>query len=87
MAVRTQTGTPPTGTPDGDDYASARVARKAQTRSEIGRVARRLFADHGFDSVTVVDIAVAAQQDPLTQRTHRPVRASASGRPAPPACG
>ena len=70
VAVRTPTGTIPAGTPDSDDYASARAARKAQTRSEISQGARNLFAEHGFDAVTVADIAAAASVSPQTVYSH-----------------
>jgi AcrR family transcriptional regulator len=34
-----------------------RARKKAQTRKQIQRVAQRLFAEHGFENVTIADIA------------------------------
>ena len=38
-----------------------RERKKTQTRQHIAQVAWRLFADHGFDRVTVADIAREAE--------------------------
>ncbi len=40
--------------------------RRRLLRDEVGRVAIRLFAEHGFDTVTVDDIAAAAGTSPRT---------------------
>jgi AcrR family transcriptional regulator len=40
--------------------------RRRLLRDEVGRVAIRLFVEHGFDSVTVDDIAAAAGTSPRT---------------------
>jgi AcrR family transcriptional regulator len=40
--------------------------RRRLLRDELGRVAIRLFAEHGFDTVTVDDIAAAAGTSPRT---------------------
>lgn len=40
--------------------------RRRLLRDEIGRVAMRLFAEHGFDNVTVDDVAAAAGTSPRT---------------------
>jgi AcrR family transcriptional regulator len=37
-----------------------RELRKAQTRAEVRRTAQRLFAERGFDAVTIADVATAA---------------------------
>jgi AcrR family transcriptional regulator len=37
-----------------------RERRKAQTRAEVREVAQRLFGLHGFDAVTIADVATAA---------------------------
>jgi AcrR family transcriptional regulator len=37
-----------------------RERRKAQTRAEVRQIAQRLFAERGFDSVTIADVAATA---------------------------
>jgi AcrR family transcriptional regulator len=37
-----------------------RELRKAQTRAEVREAAQRLFAERGFDAVTIADVAAAA---------------------------
>src|SRR4051812_46932840 len=37
-----------------------RELRKAQTRAEVRATAQRLFAERGFDAVTIADVAAAA---------------------------
>lgn len=69
-AVDTQPGTTPARTPDVGPDAITRKARKARTRSEISRVARQLFTEHGFDAVTVADIAAAASVSTQTVYNH-----------------
>ena len=39
------------------DLKDRRARKKAQTREQIQRVAQQLFAEHGFESVTIADIA------------------------------
>jgi AcrR family transcriptional regulator len=38
-----------------------RERRKAQTRAEVRETAQRLFAERGFDAVTIADVAAAAE--------------------------
>ena len=42
------------------DLKDRRAAKKAQTRELIRHVAQQLFAEHGFDQVTIADIAKRA---------------------------
>jgi AcrR family transcriptional regulator len=42
------------------DLPDRRARKKAQTRAQIRRSAQRLFAERGFDAVTIADIADAA---------------------------
>src|SRR4051812_49739683 len=37
-----------------------RELRKAQTRAEVRAAAQRLFAERGFDAVTIADVAASA---------------------------
>jgi AcrR family transcriptional regulator len=39
------------------DLNDRRARKKAQTREQIQRVAQRMFAEHGFENVTIADIA------------------------------
>jgi AcrR family transcriptional regulator len=39
------------------DLKDRRARKKAQTREQIQRVAQSLFAEHGFETVTIADIA------------------------------
>jgi AcrR family transcriptional regulator len=39
------------------DLNDRRARKKAQTRQQIQRVAQQLFAEHGFETVTIADIA------------------------------
>jgi AcrR family transcriptional regulator len=43
-----------------EDSGGRRERRKAQTRAEVREVAQRLFAERGFDGVTIADVAAAA---------------------------
>jgi AcrR family transcriptional regulator len=42
------------------DLPDRRARKKALTRAEIRRAAQELFAEHGFDAVTIADIATTA---------------------------
>ncbi|WP_167761792.1 TetR/AcrR family transcriptional regulator [Blastococcus sp. CT_GayMR19] len=42
------------------DLKDRRARKKAQTREQIQRVAQRMFAERGFETVTIADIAGAA---------------------------
>ena len=44
----------------GDHSGGRRERRKAQTRAEIRQIAQRLFAERGFDAVTIADVAATA---------------------------
>ena len=39
------------------DFNDRRARKKAQTREQIQRVAQRMFAERGFENVTITDIA------------------------------
>src|SRR3954469_24611827 len=43
-----------------------RELRKAQTRAEVRATAQRLFAERGFDAVTIADVAAVSQRAPGT---------------------
>ena len=43
-----------------DNAGGRRERRKAQTRAEVRATAQRLFAERGFDAVTIADVAAAA---------------------------
>jgi AcrR family transcriptional regulator len=43
-----------------EDTGSRRELRKARTRAEVRETAQRLFAERGFDAVTIADVAAAA---------------------------
>ena len=43
------------------DTGGRRELRKAQTRAEVREAAQRLFAERGFDAVTIADVAAAAE--------------------------
>ncbi|TWH75313.1 TetR/AcrR family transcriptional regulator [Modestobacter roseus] len=51
-----------------------RELRKAQTRAEIRSVAQRLFAERGFDGVTIADVAAAADVAVQTVFNHFPTK-------------
>ena len=57
--------------------------RRRLLRDEVGRVAIRLFAEHGFDTVTVDDIAAAAGTSPLVVPAEAAWSATAAGRVGP----
>jgi AcrR family transcriptional regulator len=43
-----------------EDSWGRRERRKAQTRAEVREIAQRLFAERGFDGVTIADVAASA---------------------------
>lgn len=51
-----------------------RARKKAQTRRQIQQVAQRLFAEHGFESVTITDIAGQAEVAVQTVFNHFPTK-------------
>ena len=51
-----------------------RARKKAQTRAEIRRVAQELFAEHGFDAVTIADVAAVADVAVQTVFNHFPTK-------------
>jgi AcrR family transcriptional regulator len=51
-----------------------RERKKEQTRQLIADAARRLFGEHGFDAVTVVDVARAADVAPATVFNYFPTK-------------
>jgi AcrR family transcriptional regulator len=51
-----------------------RERKKQQTRQLIADTARRLFAEHGFDRVTVVDVARAAEVSEATVFNYFPTK-------------
>jgi AcrR family transcriptional regulator len=67
-------------TADGEDADAGRPAglrerSKARRRGEIQRAAMRLFAEFGYDSATVADIASAAEVAPRTVTGYFPSKA------------
>ena len=54
------------------DLSDRRARKKAATRAEIRRAAQQLFAAHGFDAVTIADIAAAADVAVQTVFNHFP---------------
>ncbi|MGY1840936.1 MULTISPECIES: TetR/AcrR family transcriptional regulator [unclassified Modestobacter] len=57
-----------------DATGGRRELRKAQTRAEIRSVAQRLFAERGFDGVTIADVAAAADVAVQTVFNHFPTK-------------
>jgi AcrR family transcriptional regulator len=56
------------------EISDRRARKKAQTREAIRDVARRLFAERGFESVTIADIARAADVAVQTVFNHFPTK-------------
>ena len=56
------------------DLKDRRARKKAQTRELIQRVAQRLFAEHGFENVTIADIAGQADVAVQTVFNHFPTK-------------
>jgi AcrR family transcriptional regulator len=51
-----------------------RERRKRQTRDEIATVATAMFADHGFENVTIAEVAAAAGVAKMTVTNHFPLK-------------
>src|SRR4051794_34071647 len=51
-----------------------RERKKRQTREEIANTATALFADCGFDQVTIADVAAAAGVAKMTVTNHFPLK-------------
>ncbi|NUR29811.1 MAG: TetR/AcrR family transcriptional regulator [Catenulispora sp.] len=51
-----------------------RERKKRQTREEIANTATALFADRGFDQVTIADVAAAAGVAKMTVTNHFPLK-------------
>lgn len=51
-----------------------RERKKQQTRDEISAVATRMFADRGFDQVTIAEVAEAAGVAKMTVTNHFPLK-------------
>jgi AcrR family transcriptional regulator len=58
----------------GDD--GLRASKKAETRSRIAETAARLFAAHGYEDVTVLDVARSANVAEKTVYNHFPTKES-----------
>jgi AcrR family transcriptional regulator len=56
------------------ELVDRRAAKKAQTRGLVRRVAQELFAERGFDDVTIVDIATCADVAVQTVFNHFPTK-------------
>jgi AcrR family transcriptional regulator len=56
------------------DLSDRRARKKAQTRAEVRRCAQRLFAEQGFEAVTIADIADAADVAVQTVFNHFPTK-------------
>ncbi|NUR62608.1 MAG: TetR/AcrR family transcriptional regulator [Catenulispora sp.] len=54
--------------------AGLRERKKRQTREEISAVATALFAEHGFDQVTIAEVAAAAGVAKMTVTNHFPLK-------------
>src|SRR3954452_7189241 len=53
---------------------SLRERKKRQTREEIANTATALFADRGFDQVTIADVAAAVGVAKMTVTNHFPLK-------------
>jgi AcrR family transcriptional regulator len=56
------------------DLSDRRARKKAQTRAEVRRAAQHLFAECGFEAVTIADIADAADVAVQTVFNHFPTK-------------
>jgi AcrR family transcriptional regulator len=56
------------------DLKDRRARKKAQTREQIQRIAQQLFAEHGFETVTIADIAGRADVAVQTVFNHFPTK-------------
>jgi AcrR family transcriptional regulator len=56
------------------ELGDRRARKKAQTRAEIRQAAQELFAEHGFDTVTIADIAATADVAVQTVFNHFPTK-------------
>ena len=58
----------------GDQTEGLRARKKRAARQAIAATARRLFAERGFDAVTVAEVAAAAQVSEKTVFNHFPTK-------------
>jgi AcrR family transcriptional regulator len=56
------------------ELSDRRARKKARTRAEIRRTAQELFAERGFDAVTIADIAATADVAVQTVFNHFPTK-------------
>jgi AcrR family transcriptional regulator len=56
------------------ELGDRRARKKALTREQIRRAAQQLFSEHGFDSVTIADVAATADVAVQTVFNHFPTK-------------
>ena len=56
------------------ELGDRRARKKAQTHEQIRRAAQQLFSEHGFDSVTIADVAATADVAVQTVFNHFPTK-------------